>query len=176
MGLVSPCHVESSQTRNQACILLSTVPPGKSVPMIFFFFWCGLFLRSLLNLLQYCICCLCSGFLALRHLSSLTRDQNCIPYIRRWSLNHWTTGEAPCFLILKLTFSLRSFLGLFEIPYLSPLGLPQWLRGKESTCDAGDTGSIPGLGRSPGGGHGNPLQYSCLENPHRQRSLAVYSP
>ena len=29
----------------------------------------------------------------------------------------------------------------------------------------GDTGSIPGLGRSPGGGHGNPLQYSCLENP-----------
>ena len=36
-------------------------------------------------------------------------------------------------------------------------------------------GSIPGLGRSPGGGHGNPLQYSCLENPHGQRSLAGYS-
>ena len=35
-----------------------------------------------------------------------------------------------------------------------------------------DMGSIPGLGRSPGGGHGNPLQYSCLENPHGQRSLA----
>ena len=34
----------------------------------------------------------------------------------------------------------------------------------ESTCYAGDLGSIPGLGRSPGGGHGNPLQYSCLEN------------
>ena len=33
----------------------------------------------------------------------------------------------------------------------------------------------PGLGRSPGGGHGNPLQYSCLENPHGQRSLAGYS-
>ena len=31
--------------------------------------------------------------------------------------------------------------------------------------DAGEVGSIPGLGRSPGGGHGNPLQYSCLENP-----------
>ena len=47
-------------------------------------------------------------------------------------------------------------------------GLPQWLSGKESACnaeDAGDTGSIPGSGRSPGGGHGNPLQYSCLENP-----------
>jgi len=38
--------------------------------------------------------------------------------------------------------------------------------GKESACNAGDLGLIPGLGRSPGGGHGNPLQYSCLENPH----------
>ena len=37
-------------------------------------------------------------------------------------------------------------------------------------------GSLPGLGRSPGGGHGNPLQYSCLENLHGQRSLAGYSP
>ena len=36
--------------------------------------------------------------------------------------------------------------------------------GKESACNAGDFGSIPGLGRSPGEGHGNPLQYSCLEN------------
>ena len=36
--------------------------------------------------------------------------------------------------------------------------------------------SIPGLERSPGGGHSNPLQYSCLENPHGQRSLAGYSP
>ena len=37
-------------------------------------------------------------------------------------------------------------------------------------------GSIPGSGRSPGGGHGNSVQYSCLENPHGQRSLAGYSP
>ena len=42
--------------------------------------------------------------------------------------------------------------------------------------DVRDSGSIPGLGRLPGGGHGNPLQYSCLENPHGQRSLASYSP
>ena len=41
--------------------------------------------------------------------------------------------------------------------------------------DIRDTGSIPGLGRSLGGGHGNPLQYSCLENPHGQRSLVDYS-
>ena len=37
--------------------------------------------------------------------------------------------------------------------------------GKESACNTEDPGSVPGLGRSPGGGHGNPLQYSCLENP-----------
>ena len=43
--------------------------------------------------------------------------------------------------------------------------LPQWLSSKESISKPGDTGSIPGSGRSPGGGHGNPLQYSCLENP-----------
>ena len=42
--------------------------------------------------------------------------------------------------------------------------------GKESACNAGDLSSIPGLGRSPGGGRGNPLQYSCLENPHGQRT------
>ena len=47
--------------------------------------------------------------------------------------------------------------------------------GKESACNVGHLGSIPGLGRSPGGGHGNPLQYSCLENPHGQRSLVSYS-
>ena len=47
--------------------------------------------------------------------------------------------------------------------------------GKESACNAEDLGLIPGLGRSPGGAHGNPLQYSCLENPLGQRSLAGYS-
>ena len=47
---------------------------------------------------------------------------------------------------------------------------------QESACNAGDLGLIPGLGRFLGGGHSNPLQYSCPENPHGQRSLAVYSP
>ena len=42
--------------------------------------------------------------------------------------------------------------------------------------DIRDVGSIPGSGRSPGGGQSNPLQYSCLETPHGQRSLAGYSP
>ena len=44
-------------------------------------------------------------------------------------------------------------------------GFPGESDGKESTCNAGDLGLILELGRSPGGGHGNPLQYSCLENP-----------
>ena len=44
-------------------------------------------------------------------------------------------------------------------------GFPGGLDGKESACNAGDWGSIPGSGRSPGGGNGNPLQPSCLENP-----------
>ena len=44
-------------------------------------------------------------------------------------------------------------------------GFPGGSVGKESTCNEGDLGSILGLGRSPGGGHGNPLEYSCPENP-----------
>ena len=55
-------------------------------------------------------------------------------------------------------------------------GLMDSSTGKESSCNAGDLGSIPGLGTSLGVGHGNPLQYSCLENPHRQRSQISYSP
>ena len=44
-------------------------------------------------------------------------------------------------------------------------GFPGGLEGKASACYAGDPGSIPGSGRSPGEGNGTPLQYSCLENP-----------
>ena len=44
-------------------------------------------------------------------------------------------------------------------------GFPQWLSGKGSACNAGDTGLIPNLGRSPGGENGNPLENSCLKNP-----------
>ena len=56
------------------------------------------------------------------------------------------------------------------------LGFLSGSDGKESACSVRDLGSIPGLGRSPGGGHGNPLKYSCLENPYGQRSMAIYSP
>ena len=55
-------------------------------------------------------------------------------------------------------------------------GFPGGSDGKESACNVRDLGSIPGLGKSPGGGHGNPFQCSCLESPHEQRSLVGYSP
>ena len=54
------------------------------------------------------------------------------------------------------------------------LGFPGGSDGKESACNAGELGLIPGLRRAPGGGHGNPLQYSCLEN--GQSNQTGYSP
>ena len=56
------------------------------------------------------------------------------------------------------------------------MGFPGGSGGKESAHNVGDLGSIPWLERCPGRGHGNPLQYSCLENPHGQKSLEGYSP
>ena len=44
------------------------------------------------------------------------------------------------------------------------MGFPGGSDGKDSACNEGDSGSVPGLSRSPGGGHDYPLQYSCLEN------------
>ena len=61
-----------------------------------------------------------------------------------------------------------------ELP--SGLGLPWWLGSKESACSAGNMGSIPGSGRSPGGGNGNLLTVFLLGKSHGQRSLMGYSP
>ena len=60
-------------------------------------------------------------------------------------------------------------------PPIWNVGLPQWLNGKECTCSAGDSSSIPGLGKSPGEGNGNPLQCSCLENPMDKESGGLQS-
>ena len=59
---------------------------------------------------------------------------------------------------------------------LNHLGFPGGSDVKESACKVGDLGSIPGLGRSPGEGNGNSLQYSCPENSHGQKSLASCIP
>ena len=78
-------------------------------------------------------------------------------------------------LILSMMIALSNFLFYFWVSlYFSQLifdskssislGFPHNSVGKSSACNAGDLGLIPGLGRSPGEGNGNPLQYSCLEN------------
>ena len=54
---------------------------------------------------------------------------------------------------------------IFQRSFFFSKGFPGGSAGKESACSAGDLGSILGSGRSPGEGHSNPLQYSCLENP-----------
>ena len=70
--------------------------------------------------------------------------------------------------ILHIVFALHTHSQEILKQFIVWERLPWWLSNKESTCDAGATenaGLIPGSGRSPGGGHGNPLQYSCLGNP-----------
>ena len=91
--------------------------------------------------------------------SSWPRDQIQVSYvycIGRWIFfNHWffTFWEAPCVCV-----------------YWASQVVPVVKNPPANAGDTGDVGSIPGLGRSPGGGHGNPLQYSCLENPMDRRA------
>ena len=85
----------------------------------------------------------------------------------------YNQATVPDFPRAKVYLSIiQSFLqssNTFQAPYFVPAKpsewLPRWLSGKESACNAGDVGWIPGLGRSPGEENGNPLQYSCLEDP-----------
>ena len=84
------------------------------------------------------------------------------------SVNDSTT-PTNCFRLAKLQNSSSGHrFALLDFTTVRLRGFPGGSDGKESACNAGDSGSIPGLGRSPGEGNGNPLQYSCLENPtHR---------
>ena len=85
-----------------------------------------------------------------------------------------------CMYMLHISFGINNIFANFKkktiiLYFIEGLYLPQDFPGgsdsKESTYNAGDLDSIPGLGRAPGGGHDNPLQYSSLENPHGQGSL-----
>ena len=77
----------------------------------------------------------------------------------------------PCLALYSSLYKLKALLIMeLIIPHSSGS------EDKASACNVGDLGLIPGLGRSPGEGNGNPLQYSCLENPMDKRSLAGYSP
>ena len=81
------------------------------------------------------------------------------------SVNDSTT-PTNCFRLAKLQNSSSGHrFALLDFTTVRLRGFPGGSDGKESACNAGDSGSIPGLGRSPGEGNGNPLQYSCLENP-----------
>ena len=93
-------------------------------------------------------------------------------WLSDWTEPNWTECMRSWF---------DSWVGKFpwrknRLPTPGFLGFPGGSDGKEFPCNVGDVGSIPGLGRSHRGWHGNPHQYSCLENPHRQRSMADYSP
>ena len=93
------------------------------------------------------------------------RLERTVPYLCL-TFVHSVTPSSPCSFI-QLTF--------IDTQYGRD-GLPQWLRSKESTCNAGatgDAGLIPGLGRSSGEGHGNPLQYSSLENPMDRGTIGL---
>ena len=156
---------------------------------------------SLLNLLQYWLYVLvvvCFWPWGMWNLSSLTKDRSRTLCVGRWSLNHWTTGKIPILVLEgeQLNPSLVTFIppspptsAIF--PTLCQHWLstgvnfePKWdtyIPGGSvvkilpaNAGDAGDAGSIPGSGRSPGGGNGNSLQSSWLEKPmHRGAWLAV---
>ena len=85
---------------------------------------------------------------------------------RNGEMNCKFSFEKIVMLHTKLTkIQVLVFLPLPFLHFLNTSYLPVGSDGKESACNAGDPGSIPGSGRSPGEGKGNPFQYSCLENP-----------
>ena len=96
----------------------------------------------------------------------------------------WIGFELWCEKDIKVTlyychiiFSIGKNLAYYKQYLWRPTGFHGGSDSKESARNEGDLGSIPGLGRFPGGGgHGNPLQYSCLEKPMDRGSLAGYSP
>ena len=84
--------------------------------------------------------------------------------------NYYGSVTSRCFPLFLISKREHLYVGGFSWSF------PGSSAGKEFACNAGDPCLIPGLESSPAGGRGNPLQYSCLENPHGQRSLVGYSP
>ena len=93
------------------------------------------------------------------------------PALGAWSLSHWTVRDVPI-----RTHCMQCY--TTSTQYSSSIQKEfSGSDSKESTCNRGDSGLIPELGRSPGEGNGNPLQYSCLENPmDRGAWWPTYSP
>ena len=103
---------------------------------------------------------------------SYPKDNRELPYISACNFTHQVTlGLAS---VLNSHFYHDCCLLLKKLWLLYNRGFPGSSNRKESACNSGDIGSIPGWGRSPGGSNGNPLQYSCLGNPmDRRASLAT---
>ena len=95
------------------------------------------------------------------------------PVIVRLSQIYQSSFSTPSSLVHQVeseTQRMQMPISIFQLNWITMMsyGLPQWLSGKESVCSAGGTGNlglVPGSGRSPEEGNGNPLQYSCLQSP-----------
>ena len=99
------------------------------------------------------------------HTPSESGDRSCQSRMLGWTSQAWEDPGVLDSAVSPIQNASAKSLTPFKG---GPYGLPRGLSGKELTCSAGatgDAGSIPGSGRSPGGGHGNPLQYSRLGNP-----------
>ena len=102
----------------------------------------------------------------LQHHSSEASILQCLAFFMV-QLSHlfMTTGKAIALIVWTLVGKVMSLLCNTLSSFVIPLGFSDGSDGKESACSAGDLTLIPELGRSPGEGNGNPLQFSCLENP-----------
>ena len=131
----------------------------------FFFFWWGPFLKSLFNLLPYCVPLMLWFFgpAACRILAPWPGLEPAPPALEDEVLTTGPPGKSLCDILKWWKYAsgehsnCQGLVKGYELPCSSD--------GKESACNVGDPGSVPGLGRSPGEGNGNPIQYSCLENP-----------
>ena len=116
---------------------------------------------------SYRLCHSVSGLLHLAiNISARIKTVSLIPFV---PLPHFQPFQTSIFIT-----QIQVYMHICVCVCVHICRLPQWLSGKETICNAGatgDMGSIPGSGRSLGGGHGNPLQYSCLGESHGQRSL-----
>ena len=113
--------------------------------------------------------------------SSLARDGSMPPALEAWNLNHWTTGKSQSLLFNALnSWRIWGWLWFFFKPNIThdllepcpinnSFGISYGSLVKNLPANAGDAGSIPGLGRSPGEGNGYSLQYCCLGNPMDRR-------
>ena len=111
----------------------------------------------------------------MQDLSSSTRGGTCTPTPAVKARTNYTGPPGKSFYSLSFLIPplMNTFVALYKLLHLCVLLLTNFnvalgflgsLEGKDFTCNAGDLGSIPGLGRYPGEGNGNPLQDSCLEN------------